>query len=162
MPPGECLEALTNSSEQESSRSDTTFEQGFLWRKRRELLELRFKRTFVRVVVHSWFRVVFVPLERGTRIDVTQRIGLSKGWWLPGLYIAAFYSTFNVAFGLLVLRKFPWRLIASMSSLFQIAALILSALVAFLVYDGDSLRMIAHLRKVLNASELPNTALQRM
>lgn len=150
------FEALVGSAKPESYWLDASMDQGFAWRKRSERLEMRFKRALVRVSVHSWFQVTMTPVERGTRIEVTQRIGVGKGWWLSGPFAGLFFGVVGI------LSQFPWRAIVLMSVLLQLAALFFGCVVAFIVYDGDAMKMTAHLQRVLDAKELPNPALQRM
>jgi hypothetical protein len=49
-----------------------------------------------------------------------------------------------------------------MAALFQLLVLIFGCFVAFIVHDGDALKMAAHLEKVLDAKQLPKPRLPRI
>src|SRR5688572_28304043 len=84
----DCFSALKSAATRETLFSGFGLEEGFLWRERGEDLEFRVRRLPRHprepgpIVVHNWFRVSCRISHGETILEVSEHLGLQKGWWM--------------------------------------------------------------------------------
>jgi len=127
LPASDCLGALRAAATPETVSSGFGVEEGIVWRERGKNLELRLARP-VRdpreprpIAVHNWFRVSSRSAHGETILEVSEHLGLQKGWWLAGTLLggvlgslvavsaghwAAFVALMAAAHGVILVKGF--------------------------------------------------------
>lgn len=142
-----CRAAIQEAARPETVWLDTGLAETPVFRVRGGHLNVRFKRALVRAIVHNWFELNFSAREGGgTTIEVEERIGLGRGWWVAGV-VAALFS------GIVMASE---RTFWPSGFLFVVAggqsvALAFSAAVTCTLERGDRERLAALLTRVAGA-----------
>jgi len=151
LPASDCLRALKAAATPETVLGGLGAGEAILWRERGQTLELRPRRTPRHprepgpIVVHTWFRVSGRTSPGETILEVSEHLGLQKGWWLVGALAGAFLAL------LATLSLMRWVACVALTLAAQGVVLVMGFLRSAGGDEADRAVMAAFLRRTVQA-----------